>query len=421
MESSITADEREKWIEHFQLLVQIGEIRFPRIVVPKDAVSLNMEILGAGDASERMTCAACYVRFELKDGGCSCQLILAKTKIVPDGMTLPRAELLAAVLNVHICRVVKRALRERVVRQILVTDSEIALFWMNNDTKYLKPWTRNKVIEVNRFSEPSERYHVASELNPADIGTRKGATVADVSPGSEWQNGKPWMQLSFNSMRESCLRSVEDIKYRKEQLAEIKKESAAVSPDLSTSGFLVVSRPDKLNGYNCFLVDRKADPVVQQISKKVRERLVFSRYIVDPNRWSFHKVVRVTALVTKACKLLLKRWKMKKKMETFSYAVQATDSVHTNHVIFEKLNLKHDPSVLQDDELQYALDYYFRKTTEEVRRFSNPKQYEKNTFERNGILYYRSRVDLGNLSFVGKMTDVMIDLSSESFKVPVVE
>ena len=76
---------------------------------------------------------------------------------------------------------------------------------------------------------------------------------------------------------------------------------------------------------------------------------------------------------------------------------------------------------MQDDELQYALDYCFRKTTEEVRQFSNPKQYEKNTFERNGILYYRSRVDLGNLSFVGKMTDVMIDLSSGAFEVPVVE
>ena len=72
------------------LLVKIGEIRFPRIVVPKGAISLNMEILGAGDASERMTCAACYVRFELSDGGYSCQLIIAKTKIVPDGVTLPR-------------------------------------------------------------------------------------------------------------------------------------------------------------------------------------------------------------------------------------------------------------------------------------------------------------------------------------------
>ena len=142
---------------------------------------------------------------------------------------------------------------------------------MNNDTKNLKPYTRNRVIEANRFSEPAERFHVASELNPADIGTRRGATIEDVSPGSEWQCGKPWMRLLFDEMRKSCLNSVEDIKYRKEQLAEIRKESAIVSPDLSTSGFVVVSKPSKpAGGYKCCLVDRKNDPVVQQISKKVK-------------------------------------------------------------------------------------------------------------------------------------------------------
>ena len=310
------------------------------------------------------------------------------------------------------------------MRQIIVTDSEIALYWTNNDLKHLKPWTRNRAIEVNRFSKPAERFHVASEFNPADIGTRRGVTIDDVSPGSEWQCGKPWMQLSMDEMRETCLNSVEDIKYRKEQLAEIRKESAVVSPDLSNSGFLVVSRPSKakLEGsYRCCLVDRLADPVVQQISKKVKERLQFSKYIVDPNRFSFYKVVRVVALVIKAAKLLLKRWKATKVLSSFSRAIQKDDSVHSNHTIFEKINLKHDPSVLLDDELQYGLDYYFRKATEEVKKFANPKHYEKNTYMKNGIMYYSSRVDLSNLSFVGKMSDVMIDLSSGSFEVPVVE
>ena len=99
-----------------------------------------------------------------------------------EGTTLPRAELLAAVLNIHLCQVVKQALGERVLRQVIVTDSEIALYWMNNDTKNLKPYTRNRVIEANRFSDPLERFHVASHLNPADIGTRRGATIEDQLP-----------------------------------------------------------------------------------------------------------------------------------------------------------------------------------------------------------------------------------------------
>ena len=282
---------------------------------------MSMELLGAGDASAQMTCAACYVRFELIDGQYSCQLIMAKTKIVPKGMTLPRAELLAAVLNVYLCQVVKRAMKDRVVRQVLVTDSEIALYWMNNDTKQLKPWTRNRVIEANRFSEPSERFHIASELNPADIGTRRGASIEDVSPGSEWQCGQPWMRLPYNEMRSTHLKSVDDIKYKKEQLAEIRKEASVACPDLSSSGYLVVSQPKKPAAYPCYLVEKKSDPIVHQISKKVRERLEFSQYIVDPNRFNFNKVVRVVALVIKAVKKLLVRWKSNRQLIRFSHDV----------------------------------------------------------------------------------------------------
>ena len=83
--------------------------------------------------------------------------------------------------------------------------------------------------------------------------------------------------------------------------------------------------------------------------------------------------------------------------------------------------MKHDPTVLSDTELQYALDYLFMKTTEEVKNFVNPKQYEKNSFEKNSILYHSSRVDPGKLSFVSKMTEAMIDLSSGSFEVPIVD
>ena len=66
----------------------------------KGAIILKMALLDTGDASQQMTCAACYVRFELRDGRFSCQLILAKAKIVQEGTTLSRTELLAAVLNV---------------------------------------------------------------------------------------------------------------------------------------------------------------------------------------------------------------------------------------------------------------------------------------------------------------------------------
>ena len=58
-----------------------------------------METIELADASLNMACAATYTRFKRKNGLYSCQLIFARSKVVPSGMTIPRAELFAAVLN----------------------------------------------------------------------------------------------------------------------------------------------------------------------------------------------------------------------------------------------------------------------------------------------------------------------------------
>ena len=271
-EDPISKEDHDTWVKNFHLLVSIGQIRYSRTVVPENAENLNVELLSAGDASAKMTCAGCYVRFKLKDGSYSCQLVLGKTKIVPDGMTLPRAELMASVLNVHITEVVRRSLQEMVADKVFVTDSEIALHWMNSETKQLKPWVRNRVIEANRFSMPENRFHIKSDMNTADIGTRKGVTLTDISPGSEWVSGKPWMKLPVTEMRQQkVLSTVEDIKYRKEQLEEIKKEKISMSTDLCDSGFIVMSKPVQEKGDGCFLVDKKVDSLLSEISIKAKE------------------------------------------------------------------------------------------------------------------------------------------------------
>ena len=39
-------------------------------------------------------------------------------------------------------------------------------------------------------------YHVRTDVNPADVGTRpEKVSVSDVGPGSVWQEGYPWMRM----------------------------------------------------------------------------------------------------------------------------------------------------------------------------------------------------------------------------------
>ena len=106
---------RAVWLSNFQKMRRIGDMVYNRAVVPGDALSMDVELISAGDASEKMTCAATYIRFKLKGDGHSCQLVLAKTKVVPENTTLPRAELMAATLNVRVSEIVRRSLRNKII------------------------------------------------------------------------------------------------------------------------------------------------------------------------------------------------------------------------------------------------------------------------------------------------------------------
>ena len=101
------------WTSNFEMIQELGNVRYKRAVVPSDAASLDIETVDFSDASEKMICVAIYVRFLRKSGEYSSQLLFSRTKIVPQDMTLPRAELLAASLNASTGHIVKTALGER--------------------------------------------------------------------------------------------------------------------------------------------------------------------------------------------------------------------------------------------------------------------------------------------------------------------
>ena len=77
----------------------IGNLRFQRLVVSKDTVNLDINTVDSADLSNKVACIAIYARFLRRNGTYSCQLVFSRSKVVPDGLSQPRAELLAAALN----------------------------------------------------------------------------------------------------------------------------------------------------------------------------------------------------------------------------------------------------------------------------------------------------------------------------------
>ena len=97
------------WISHFEMMKELPNIKYRRSVVPDAAVLLDLNTICCGDASKELACTAVYVRYELRDGTFSCQLIFACTKLLPKSSTQPRRELTAAVMCAHTGEVVRKA------------------------------------------------------------------------------------------------------------------------------------------------------------------------------------------------------------------------------------------------------------------------------------------------------------------------
>ena len=133
-----------------------------------------------------MICVAIYARFKSKSGGFSCQLVFTRSKIVPKDMSMTHAELLAASLNAVSDHVVKLSFGNMYKKCWKLTDSQVVLHWIGCTRSTLKMWVRNRVIEIDRLADASLWRYVESRNMIADLGTRKGAKIADVEPKSDW-------------------------------------------------------------------------------------------------------------------------------------------------------------------------------------------------------------------------------------------
>ena len=75
--------------------------------------------------------------------------------------------------------------------------------------------------------------------------------------------------------------------------------------------------------------------------------------------------------------------------------------------------------IISDEEIKQGENYYFRKSTKEVKEFLKVKDYENISKEQDNILYYTGRIlPTEKVNVVGCMTDIMKDLASTSFSVP---
>ncbi|XP_064633645.1 uncharacterized protein LOC135491604 [Lineus longissimus] len=207
----------QKWRIWKGELKELDQLEIPRCLPLGLGEISSIELHGFGDASEKAYGAAVYIRVVDQNGYTAARLVMSKSKVAPvKKVSLPRLELLAAVVNTRLVKFVKESLSRNIDRVTMWTDSTVTLAWIRKPSHIWKTFVANRVEEIQTTWEPELWRHCPGEDNPSDLLTR-GLPAEDLVNREEWWSGPQWLPLSTDMWPKGKLsdESSEDLEEKK--------------------------------------------------------------------------------------------------------------------------------------------------------------------------------------------------------------
>ena len=153
----------------------------------------KVEFHAFGDASERGYGSVVYLRIPNENGGCHVSFVVSKARVAPvKKVSLPRLELLAALITARLLVHVMKALGLSQAKHVCYSDSQVALCWIRSSSSRWKTYVANRVTEIQQLTNPSVWRHCPGVDNPADAASR-GTFMKDLMSTSLWLQGPGWL------------------------------------------------------------------------------------------------------------------------------------------------------------------------------------------------------------------------------------
>ena len=261
----LTGSLLERWKQLLSTMKESRVITIPRCLFSDVPPPLNsVRLVGFCDASTKAYAAVVYLRLESKED-IDVKFIAAKTRVTTvGGMTIPRLELLSAVLLSKLITNIHSALKSELSldEAVCFTDSKVSLYWMQGVNHEWKQFVENRVNMIRRLVHPRQWKHCPGKENPADIPSR-GVSVTTLTESSIWLKGPEWL------ISKTCSLDVSD-----------------VGPSDTTV-------PD-----DCQCEMKRRDLTTSLVTVETHKPNLTK--IINPKRYSSsHKLFRVTALMLK--------------------------------------------------------------------------------------------------------------------------
>ena len=130
------------------------------------------------DASKRAYAAVAYVYL---DDGVTSTFLCSKSRVAPmHPVSIPRLELLAAVLASKLLSFIQCELGIKPQQCYLWTDSLVVYHWIKSESRQWKMFVANRVQTIHELTDPAQWGYVPGVTNPADIVSR-GESLANLS------------------------------------------------------------------------------------------------------------------------------------------------------------------------------------------------------------------------------------------------
>ena len=140
----IAPEEENFWKIKLTQFVKFPKLSATRCTTPLDSESISgIRLICLSHAGAAAGGAAIYAGRKLKDGSWTCNLLSSRPRMMK--ATIPRNELLAVMMMAELAFVAKKSLGSRIERIIYLTDSTIALCWMQNPNIKLQAYTFARV------------------------------------------------------------------------------------------------------------------------------------------------------------------------------------------------------------------------------------------------------------------------------------
>ena len=368
---------RNRWLKQFLFWEKLRGIRFERAVMPVDAIDSRMRLIVKVDAADRIISQACWGGFKRKNGQWSCQQILARNLLTPKNSTIPKSELQALTNGSNMGWIVRKILEDWIDDYIICGDSIIALCWATTEKKSLSLYHRNRAIQIRRGTDLNKLYHVKTEENLADLGTRpEKVRITDIGPDSMWECGRPWMHGELESaVADGVLKPVSDLRITPESDTDFKEG--------------LVFGNDPLNLFCSIANQTRID--------KLKSRLEFSAYILNPVKYDFRKMVRIIAIVVAFLEKCSKKTIKSLHLDhgnTVEFSAFTSSFGLPPKIVNSSVLPKSQESVpsITDENIHSALVYLYKKASQEVHHFNSSLKVEKIGVWKEGILLSRARI-----------------------------